>query len=215
MPSANTVDLWWIDLERTSLEIADAREVLSGAERQRAISFRTDALSRRFVLRRAARRMILGRYAGQAAQAVEFEEGPQGKPSVSGSDVHMSASHSGDLAVIAVAGQPIGVDVEMIKPLSDMDALARQICAPSEMMRLQNVSDPTDEFYRFWVQKEAAVKHVGLGLSADLTSVVANENAQTRYGQITELSAPAGYAAALAATTRCIPHSRDFEAEIL
>lgn len=215
LPQWPDVDLWWINLERTSLGFDAARAVLDASEDARIAGFRSEGLQTSFVLRRAARRLVLARYLGCAARDVGFATAQHGKPSVLGSALQFSASHSGSHAVIAVASRQVGVDVEAIKPLDDLDALARTICTPKEQAQLAALDDPARLFFRFWVQKEAAVKLSGAGLTSDLRSVTVGPDGRFDGGVIALVDAPDGYAAALASDSEPRARVRDFEGEIL
>lgn len=114
---------------------------LPRAERERASAFLREQAARRWVASRWALRSVLGRYLGLEAAEVELELGEQGKPRLRGRDaLAFNLSHSGAIALVAVAERPIGIDVELIT--------ARHPPA----------------FYDDWVRKEARVKCLGVGL---------------------------------------------------
>lgn len=62
--------------------------------------------------------------------------GPHGRPeAVGGTDVRFSLSHSGDLALIAIATKPVGVDVERI-PAAETAASVAEVLHPYEAAEL-------------------------------------------------------------------------------
>lgn len=201
LPAWPSVDVWWIDLTRQ----ADVG-VLSDEELCRAATFARPDLARRFMARRAARRVILSRYAGIAPPALAFRTARNGKPELAGTALQFSASASADCAVIAVAARGIGVDVERRRPLPDLPALVRQICSVAETTMLDALAEParTERFFRFWTAKEAAVKLTGDGLSADLRAAGGGDG-------VIRLDAPEGFEAALAGTVRPRPVAQHFE----
>lgn len=85
----------------------------------------------------------------------------EGKPAFP-SDVpfHWNISHSGDLALCAVASVPVGVDVEQIVPV-DSDLWRRLPDAERDWCRGDNAA-----FFTLWTAKESLVKSRGEGLSA-------------------------------------------------
>ena len=98
-----------------------------------------------------------------------------GKPELANfPDVHFNISHSENCVVCAVSSQPIGVDVEKIKPI---DYSMTKICF-SENERLQLIqrldNDRLDYFFRLWTMKESYIKALGTGLSKELTSFSVN-----------------------------------------
>ena len=64
--------------------------------------------------------------------------------------IHFNLSHSRGAAVCALSGEPVGVDVELLRP--PPRRLAGEMGA--------------EEFFRLWTAKEAAVKRRGLGVAA-------------------------------------------------
>lgn len=79
-------------------------------------------------------------------------------------DLWFSLSHSGPWIVCAVAGHPVGVDVEL--PRYGYDAVVRRFFSPEEAAQIQNETD----FLRIWTAKEAFLKALGLGLTLPLDS---------------------------------------------
>jgi 4'-phosphopantetheinyl transferase len=121
-------------------------------------------------------RILIARYIGTRAGSIRFEYSAKGKPSLAKPRVDnfsCNLSHSGDLALYAfVLGVPIGVDVEIIRPVEHMDAIAKRFFSPLEVDLLQQVSpcDRLEAFYNCWTRKEAYVKAEGLGLWIPLDS---------------------------------------------
>ncbi|MEI7767441.1 MAG: 4'-phosphopantetheinyl transferase superfamily protein [Phycisphaerae bacterium] len=61
----------------------------------------------------------------------------------------------------------VGIDLEMMRPLADLSALARDYLTSAERVRLDSLApnEQGAEFYRLWTTKEALAKALGLGLS--------------------------------------------------
>lgn len=95
-----------------------------------------------------ALREILGRYLGRSAGELRFERGRHGKPRLEApaDELGFNLSHSGSLALVAVARREVGVDVERIRAKRPVD------------------------FYRRWADREARVKCLGTGLTAPMPS---------------------------------------------
>ena len=87
---------------------------------------------------------------------------PGGKPFFPG-DRFFNLSHSGELAVIALADVPVGVDVQRVGPVSE--ALRRRVLTEAELSREDR------DFFFFWTRKEAALKCLGVGLDRKLSSL--------------------------------------------
>ena len=62
----------------------------------------------------------------------------------------------------------VGLDVERVRVLSDLPALAEHVHSPAEQAR--GVPDPAT-FFRTWTRKEALLKATGDGLSAPMSAI--------------------------------------------
>ena len=148
--------------------------LLSADERLRADEFRTDALRERFVLSRGILRELLSRYLGVAPSELVFEYGSQGKPGLcrsAGSGVTFNLSHSGNVALYALArGRAVGVDVEHWGRAVAHEKVSARFFAESERAELATL--PADQvrrgFFNCWTRKEAYSKARGRGLSVSL-----------------------------------------------
>lgn len=132
-----------------------------------------EQLQTRFAVAHATVRQILGGCLRVPPQAVTFTTGASGKPAVSGLPVAFNLSHSGDLAVVAVAaGGQLGVDVEMIRPMWDADSLAIRYFSRDEARELmrQPATERLHAFFGVWTRKEAFLKATGEGMSRLLDS---------------------------------------------
>lgn len=79
-----------------------------------------------------------------------------GKPYFGNSDKHISISHTQEFAAIAIAGRPIGIDIE--SPERNAHAVASAFLQPQEMEALPADGDQKREAVRLWSVKEAAFK---------------------------------------------------------
>ena len=90
------------------------------------------------------------------------------------SDLAFNLSHSDDLAVVAVAtAAAVGVDIERIRPLADLDRLAASCLTARERGRLATIEPgrQPEAFLRAWTCKEAYAKAIGAGLSLPFEEV--------------------------------------------
>jgi 4'-phosphopantetheinyl transferase len=154
-----------------------ALSVLDARERERAGRFLHERDRRRFVASHAFMRSVLARYLDIEPAAVRIEPGRSGKPAAlttaGGAELRWNAAHAGDLTVVAVArgaGFEVGVDVEEIRELPRLDAVAALVCAPAEVEAIWRLPAGArlEAFLRCWVRKEAVVKATGDGLRRPL-----------------------------------------------
>ncbi|MDE2400630.1 MAG: 4'-phosphopantetheinyl transferase superfamily protein [Burkholderiales bacterium] len=166
---AADVALWLIDLE--TMGTTGHERILSAAEQARANRFRFTHHAQHYRASHLALRQILGRVTDMEPPALEFREGPHGKPHLRGrSPWHFNMSHSAGWALIGVSTRgPIGVDLEMVKPLNDAPLLAQKNFSAGEYAEYQRLptADQTDAFFRCWTRKEACLKALGSGLSIE------------------------------------------------
>jgi 4'-phosphopantetheinyl transferase len=149
--------------------------VLSHDELERAGRFKFDRDNRRFVVSRGLLRDVLSRYAGIDPALLRFTYGPKGKPGLEttppNTGLHFNLSHAHELMMIAISvDTPLGIDVEYVRELPDLDDIARGFFSASEYSDLRRTprTQRTEAFFNCWTRKEAYVKAIGDGLSAPL-----------------------------------------------
>jgi len=107
-------------------------------------------------------------------QRIAFSYGPAGKPYIPAfPGLQFNLSNCGELAVVAATSfDEVGIDIERLRPINDMDQIARHFFAPAEYMKLMELhpSFRTKAFFDCWTRKEAYVKAVGIGLGLPLDS---------------------------------------------
>ena len=149
--------------------------VLSANEHLRAAGYHHDHDRRRFIITRVALRLLLARHTGMQPGKIIFQQTENQKPCISSADkpVFYNISHSGDLIVIAVANQPVGIDIEHLRQdFNTADVLGACFSA-DEQLHIQHAKDGISAFYRLWTRKEALLKATGKGVDDDMINVPA------------------------------------------
>ncbi|MBW6436422.1 4'-phosphopantetheinyl transferase superfamily protein [Actinoplanes hulinensis] len=165
MPEPGGADVWTIRLDRT----ADAARWLTPADLRRAAAIGDPAAYRRFVVSHAALNAILADRLGVPAGDLPLRRGPRGRPHLAGPGPHFSLAHAGDLAVVAVAGRPVGVDVDHPRDGLDPRRMAARFFTPDESALVTMAgADAYPEYLRLWTRKEACVKAAGSRLALGL-----------------------------------------------
>ena len=72
-------------------------------------------------------------------------------------------SHSGTLALCALSDRPVGVDIQMVRPVW-RDSLIDRSCTLEERTWLRSRQDRPEEFAALWAAKECLGKQNGDGL---------------------------------------------------
>ena len=164
--------IWLLDLDGADADPAAALALLSGDEQARAGRFVFDVHRRRFVTGRAALRTLLGERLGCAPRELRFAYGPAGKPALDGGGTtRFNVSHSDRYAIVAIAtGAELGVDIERVRPLRDMDLVADRVFSAGEREALGQVPPDrkAEAFFAGWTRKEAYIKARGDGLGHPL-----------------------------------------------
>ena len=162
------VHVWRVPLLGEAVDVA----LVSVEERKRAARLRFERDRRAYVASRVALRTILGGYLDTDPATIRYEVAPDGKPSIlDGAGLSFSLSRSAPLALVAVTrDRAVGVDVERIRPLPDLDGVASRFLPPAEAAALRYLPEPDrlSAFYACWTRMEAEVKATGAGLSGDL-----------------------------------------------
>lgn len=84
-------------------------------------------------------------------------------------DLHFNLSHSGELALCALDGAPVGVDIQIVKEWRP--GLPERVCSGPELAWLERQPDRWPAFTRLWTLKEARVKESGRGLTASIRDI--------------------------------------------
>ncbi len=172
--SYTSLDIWYVDLDVSADILNCFRQWLSRDELAKAKRFRSDLHQARYIVGRAALRRVVADRLGCSPAAIRFSYGRNGKPTLEGGRGHIefNLAHSGGDAVIALAGcAAIGVDIELFRPIPDVESLARLVFSDAERRELELAPDPVSAFLNGWTRKEAYVKALGLGLTAPLTKI--------------------------------------------
>jgi 4'-phosphopantetheinyl transferase len=165
------VHVWALRLDLPS---ANFSHLLTPDECERAGRFLFERDSRRFVVTRASLRILLGLYQDTESLNIRFRYGSHGKPELVGGSsipaIHFNVSHSNELALIALALQPIGTDVEYTGKPVEFDQIAQRYFSNREYSALRELTPNLRHaaFFNCWTRKEAFLKAIGTGLSTPL-----------------------------------------------
>lgn len=175
------IHVWTVNIADWLPFLATLGATLHREERELAARLHFERDRRRFTLCRGLLRTLLGNYLSIEPLDIEFWLGPHDKPELASPvtpRVEFNLSHSGEAALFAFAvGRRVGVDVERIRPGTDVNGLAQQVFTPAEIEKLSSTPEREKEdlFFTLWTQKEAYIKAVGLGLSAPVREITVGQ----------------------------------------
>jgi 4'-phosphopantetheinyl transferase len=170
--ASSTCTVWWaapVDPEHAPALVG----LLDAHERERLARFRRPGDRARYLAAHALARLVLGG-PGRAAAALTFDRtcrcgAAHGKPVLPGGP-GFSLSHAGELVGVAVRpGGAVGLDVEQVRDLADLPAMAAHVHSPSE--RARGAAPDRAAFFRTWTRKEALLKATGDGLATPMTAI--------------------------------------------
>lgn len=173
------IDVWLVRLDPSGERVEQLGRSLAPDEWQRAERFRFDKHRRQYVVGRGALRTLLAGYLGTRPELVQFQYGPRGKPFLASSlaaqsgGLFFNLSNSDERALVGfVRGGEIGVDIEYMKPMPDLEQIAERFFSESERKVLRELpaEKKHEAFFNCWTRKEAYLKAVGEGLAAPLDS---------------------------------------------
>jgi 4'-phosphopantetheinyl transferase len=190
MPPLERVDVWSLRTDDPDLPLSYLEGLLAPDELARANRFRFEHLRRNYILSRGSLRVLCSRYLKTHPASIPIRYGTNGKPEL-GPDckLRFNLSHSGALTVFAFAYElELGVDVEQIREIKDIEAVVRRFFCPEEAAEVLGAPDTARAhvFHTCWTRKEAFIKATGNGLSTPLDSfrVTVKDNEPTRLAHI-------------------------------
>ena len=151
------VHVWcgWIDAPEADDPASTA--VLSEEESARAAAFHFAVDRRRYTASHAMLRQVLGRYVGRDPRSLAFTAGASGKPGLAGGEVQFNLSHSGPLALLAVApDQEVGVDLELRWEMPDLAVLEERVFTPAALRRGRTARAPSSTRTSIWRRSSAS-----------------------------------------------------------
>jgi len=212
VPPDGTIDVWWFDTRTVTVGPSGLAD-LDRAERSRAEAFMFPADRHRYQVAHMMLRRVLASYTGTPPGQLPLGRqqcprcGAAGKPVLrpgpaAGTVPSFSLAHSGDMVIVAVAGRPVGVDVER-------DA-AGCVCSlagalhPADAAWLAGLGEPErhEAIITCWVRAEAALKCTGQGIGHGLGGFPVRPGGTAGLGangcMLRQPAAPEGYRAAVA-----------------
>lgn len=180
---------------------------LDCAERERAARFATEVLRRRYARSRTLLRAVLSAATATPPGDLRIACAANGKPFLADArfPVHFNLSHAAADLRLALAREPVGIDIERLDALRDPDALAREILGSDEHAEWRALAPAARPMalLQAWVAKEAVLKATGEGLSRGLHAIRAPRGgagharveSDARGWWVFALSAPRGSAA--------------------
>ena len=157
--------LWWIDLDAYAASDPLAGLEASDYEQAERMAFEPDA--RRLLAGRHVVRSLVAVTVDRSARELRIVADRFGKRRLLDSSVRFSLSRSGRFGLVGISRElEAGVDVELIRPVPEAEALAKDHFTDLEHAEWSRAG-PAHRDRRFlecWTRKEACTKALGTGL---------------------------------------------------
>ncbi len=115
-------------------------------------------------------RFLLSHYLETSTKHLQINKTELGKPIlISHPEISFSIAHSGGLLALAFARHPVGIDLEIVRPIRG-GAIAKKFFTPQEIKFLRRSLE--EDFFYLWTAKEAALKADGCGITKGLRQAV-------------------------------------------
>jgi 4'-phosphopantetheinyl transferase len=165
----NTIHISKCLLNQPEEVITGIFSLLSDAEKIKAEKIKLPQVKNRWIVSRGVLRLLLSNYCSCSTKEIEFNFNEFGKPLLSNNpEISFNLSHSENLALyIFTHNRKVGIDLEKIGELTDIDGLSR-LCFSDHEKKWFNKFSPAEKkelFYKIWTCKEAYIKAIGKGFS--------------------------------------------------
>ena len=152
--------LWLIPIHQT-IKIPAC---LNEHELLKAAKYTNPKAKTQYINTRSQVKHILAKYLNIQAGLICFDE-TNAKPKLANqkSVLEFNISHSNQYALLGISHHPIGVDLEFIKPIKNLDSLSNRSFTKKEHQHFLTLNSDQQQayFYQLWTQKEAYAKMLG------------------------------------------------------
>ena len=154
-------------------------KTLSAEEKIRATKFASDDLSFFYIVPHYYLRKIISEKSQLSPGNLNFVQENGHKPWCPDTGIDFNISHAKNLFAIVLADTAkldVGVDIEIIKPIRDIESLVKNYMHPKEEEYIFNAGDENTivtNFYKVWTRKEALLKMLGVGIAVDMVKICA------------------------------------------
>ena len=167
------IKLYEIELSKFQESVSSLIEFLSPFEKNRANRYHFSNDRNRFIICRTVLKFLLAKQTGLNVNKIVLDKYSNKKPYLpSHPSVFFNVTHAGNYAVIAIAKEPVGVDIEYINKDFDYKELLSSIFSNPEVDEVLNSNDKQRTFYKLWTRKEAIVKATGKGIDDHFPEIV-------------------------------------------
>ena len=161
-----------IELSKFQESVSSLIEFLSPFEKNRANRYHFSKDKNRFIICRAVLKFLLAKQTGLDINKIVLDKHSNKKPYLpSHPSVFFNLTHAGEYAIIAIARDPIGVDIEHVNKDFNYNEIIPSVLKNPEIDEVVNSNDKHRTFYKLWTRKEAIVKATGKGIDDTFSKI--------------------------------------------
>tara|TARA_R110002033_G_scaffold13336_3_gene39839 strand:- start:8704 stop:9495 length:792 start_codon:yes stop_codon:yes gene_type:complete len=166
------IGLYCINLSHYTGFVSRLKPFLNSEEVSRATRYYNNSDRNRFIICRTVLKFLLSKCTGLNIKEIFFDKDDNKKPYLSGYEsISFNVTHAGDYAIIAIAKNPIGVDIEYVNKDFDYKEILPNIFNKAEIDEVVNSHYKHCTFYKLWTRKEAIVKATGKGIDDNFSEI--------------------------------------------
>ena len=161
------IHLWTISHNASKNQIERITNVLSPGEIEKASYYKFEVLQNNYIVSKAVLKMLLSRYLEISPPDIKLGAHKKGKPYLlNDGSLFFNISNSHNLCAYAFSRDAeVGIDIERIRELPDLDLLIEKNLTPRERKYFQKDPDSKlKKFFQFWTFKESYLKAIGEGM---------------------------------------------------
>lgn len=173
-----------VNINRLKEHLSTLNSYLNDSETKKAHQFYFQPLRDRYIISHGYLRLLLAQYLASSPERITFYFNEYGKPFCTESEkVYFNLSYSELYICYAISRYPVGVDIEFMKDIKELELLLQEVTSLEEITELKK-KEPTNKleiFYKIWTMKEAFLKALGIGLSYPLSKIVTSVFPKGKY----------------------------------
>lgn len=165
------VHIWIFDLDTFEKNLS-YKDKLPIYEVKKSLNIKFDIQRERYLKRKILFRRLLGHYLDLKFYSGELKIGCYGKPylpkSNGNSDLFFNSADADKMVIFGFTRHSeIGVDIEKIKSIEEIDILMERIFSAKEnnLFKSMKLEEKESKFYKLWTRKESLTKAMGIGLN--------------------------------------------------
>ncbi len=167
-PDFNTI-VWFINLNHISdFNFTPYLYLLDDSESKKYNNFRFENDRKHYAISHIMTRIILSNVTHMNASEIEYQITKYGKPVLKAGikpAIHFNLTHTKNAAACILSRNGnVGIDMESISEVKDIELLSRTCLTPKEQQFLINLDYNVEFFLKLWTLKEAYMKATGRGL---------------------------------------------------